>query len=400
MDGQRAEGREVLSIPHNSNASGGMMFAQETYKGQPLTAAISALRARNEPLMEITQIKGTSETHPALSPNDEWAGFEQYEFLIGSSVRYEPVQGSNARDMLTRGLLLEEYRGFSPYRLGFVGSSDTHIAAVSMVEEDFLGKTGEDAQGPAFRMSIPPNGRKTWGEAAKGSADGARVRALNASQYSAAGLAGVWAESNTRESIHDALRRKETFATSGPRMKVRSFAGFGFDEKLMRAPDAVMRAYKDGVPMGGNLAADGRAPVIFAWAMRDPQSQPLERMQIIKVSILNGVPSESVIDVTCAGGVKPDAATSRCPASTATLNTANCAVTPGNAANELKAVWKDPDYNPAERAAYYVRVLEIPACRWSTWDAVRNGTPPNPDLPVSVQERAWTSPIWVGPRPE
>ncbi|MEZ5953866.1 MAG: DUF3604 domain-containing protein [Hyphomonas sp.] len=405
MDGQRADGRDVMSIPHNSNASNGEMFAMETYEGGALTADYATTRMRNEPVMEITQIKGTSETHPSLSPNDEWAGFELYESFIGSAEKSSPHTGDFARTALGRGLALQGVGGFNPYKFGFIGSSDTHIAAGPFIEEKFWGKFPADGASPEARHSVPPDGAKTWdvaevevnGPIPVGPNDMRRL--LAASQYSASGLAGVWADENTREAIFDAIRRKETFGTSGPRIKARMFAGFGFDASLLSDPDLVAKAYAAGVPQGGELSGgDGTAPGILAWAMRDSYSYPLQRLQVVKVwTDAANEAHETVYDAACSGGALPDPETHRCPDNGASVNLADCSTNDGTGVGELKALWHDPAFDPSQRAAYYVRVLENPSCRWSSWDAARNGTPPNPDMPSTIQERAWTSPVWYNP---
>ena len=404
MDTQRAEGRDVMSIPHNSNASNGEMFASETYEGGALTADYAATRMRNEPVIEITQIKGTSETHPSLSPNDEWASFELYETFIGSAAKSSPHIGDYARTALARGLGIEDGGGFNPYKFGFIGSSDTHIAAGPFIEEKFWGKFPQDGADPAARHSIPPEGATSWEEieAPEGLPEGAAPpsmrRLLAASQYSASGLAGVWADENTREAIFDAIRRKETFGTSGPRLKVRMFASFDFDASVLSDPDLVATAYKTGVPQGSDLSGTGEAPAILAWAMRDPDSYPLQRLQVVKVwTDAGGGAHEAVYDAACSGGALPDPETHRCPDNGASVDISDCSTEPGTGVGEMKALWTDPDFDPARRSAYYVRVLENPSCRWSTWDAARNGTPPNPDLPVLIQERGWTSPVWYNP---
>lgn len=292
MDEQRTEGRDVMSIPHNSNASNGEMFASETYEGGELTADYAATRMRNEPVMEITQIKGTSEAHPSLSPNDEWANFELYETFIGSAAKSSPHIGDYARTALARGLGLEDAKGFNPFKFGFIGSSDTHIAAGPYMEKHFTGKFPQDGSSAEARHSIPPGGEKTWDEAEsaagvdtpKGILKPSMRRLLAASHYSASGLAGVWADENTREAIFDAIRRKETFGTSGPRMRARMFASFDFDPSMLEDPDLIAKAYATGVPQGSDISGgDGKAPEILAWAMRDPNSYPLQRLQVIKV---------------------------------------------------------------------------------------------------------------------
>ena len=403
MDAQRAAGLDVMSIPHNSNASNGEMFASETYEGGELTAGYAVTRMRNEPVMEISQIKGTSEAHPTLSPNDEWANFELYETFIGSAAKSSPHIGDYARTALARGLGLADTKGFNPFKFGFIASSDTHIGAGPYIEEKFWGKFPADGASPEARHSIPPDGATTWDaveetETPDGVMRPDMRRLLAASQYSASGLAGVWADENTREAIFDAIRRKETFGTSGPRIRARMFASFGFDSALLSDPDLVAKAYETGVPQGSDLTGSGEAPTILAWAMRDPDSYPLQRLQVVKVwTDAGGTAHEAVYDAACSGGALPDADTHRCPDNGASVNISDCSTDDGTGAGEMKTLWTDPDFDPSRRSAYYVRVLENPSCRWSTWDAARNGTPPNPDMPVLIQERAWTSPIWYNP---
>lgn len=393
MDDERAAGREVLAIPHNSNASNGEMFAAETYLGEKLSADWSNLRARNEPLVEITQLKGTSETHPSLSPNDEYAGFEQYEYFIGSTETATIGTGDFVRPAYGRGLELEAKAGFNPYQFGLIGSSDTHVSAATLVEENHWGKFPTDGAGPQGRLSVPPEGASDWSAKPKGAPD---LRQFSAIQYSSSGLAGVWAQANTREAIFDAMAAKETFGTSGPRMRVRLFAGFDYADDILSAPDMVSQAYAGGVAMGGELTATGRAPKFLAWAMQDAISAPLERMQMIKVWTDKGNARERIYDIACAGGAVPDRATRRCPESQARVSLDTCQ-TNGAGEAEMRVLWRDPDYKPGHDAVYYIRVLEAPTCRWSTWDAIRNGTPPNPNVAPTVQERAWTSPVFVKP---
>lgn len=391
MTDQRVEGIDSLAIPHNSNASNGEMFALETYDGDPLTEAYALTRLANEPLVEITQIKGTSETHPMFSPNDEWAGFEQYDVFIGSSAKSTVNEGDFVRPALSRGIALEQQLGANPYKFGFIGSSDTHIAAATLKEETHWGKFPTDGAGPQQRSSVPPDGYTSWEDAPEAT----NYRVLTGAKFSASGLVGVWADANTREDLFDAMRRKETFGTSGPRMKVRLFAG-DYSDDILGAADLLEQAYADGVPMGGEIeGGDDASPSFIAWAIQDPGSAPLQRLQIIKVSAQNGTAQETVYDVACSGGETPDPETQRCPDNGASVDVSSCGTTPGSGVGELKALWSDPHYNPDQVSAYYVRVLENPTCRWSTWDAVRAGTPPNPALELTLQERAWSSPIWV-----
>lgn len=392
MQTQREAGRDALAIPHNSNASNGGMFALDTYAGQPVDERWARTRLANEPLVEISQIKGTSETHPDYSPNDEWANFELYDQFIGSAMLATVNEGDYVRRALSRGLSLGEEIGFNPYAFGFIGSSDTHVAAGNFSEEVYWGKFPQDGASPVARQSVLPEGYTNWADVP----EAASRRLLSAPKYSASGLAGVWAESNTRESLFDAMRRRETFGTSGPRISVRLFAG-DYAPDVLDAPDLLEKAYAGGVPIGGDLvrAEEAGSPDFIAWAMRDPLSAPLQRLQIIKVWEEGGEAREAVFDVACSGGATPDAVTHRCPDNGATVDITTCKTEPGTGANDLKAHWRDPEWTLARPAAYYVRVLENPTCRWSTWDAARAGTPPNPALPATLQERAWTSPIWI-----
>ncbi|MBV7256619.1 DUF3604 domain-containing protein [Pacificimonas sp. WHA3] len=391
MDGERSAGRDVLAIPHNSNISGGQMFARESYHGEAFTDAYAEQRGINEPLVEIAQVKGTSETHPQLSPNDEWASFEMYEAYINSNVKSD-IPGGFVREAYRNGLAKASEGKPNPFRFGIIGSSDVHMGGGAQREDRFWGKFGTRDATPALRGSVPPGAAKSWGDMSGSD------QAISGIQLGAAGLAGVWATANTREAIFAAMRRKETFGTSGPRIRVRMFAGYDFPNGLLSRTDAVAQADRLGVAMGGRLAAKDAPPMIAAWAMRDPGTVPLQRLQVIKVSAVGGVSSEQVYDVACADGMAPDAATHRCADNGARVDVTSCETIEGKGAGELKAMWRDPDYKPGEQAAYYVRALENPKCRWSTWDAVRNGTPPRPDVPATVQDRAWTSPVWVDAR--
>lgn len=391
MDSQREAGIDVLAIPHNSNSSNGEMFALQTYDGAPLTEDYAITRLRNEPIVEMTQIKGTSETHPSLSPNDEWANFEQYDYFIGSSAKSTVNEGDFVRPSLARGLALAESLGANPYEFGFIGSSDTHIAAATLREDTHWGKFPTDGANPQSRSSVPPEGYTDWADVP----DASDRRILTGAKFSASGLVGVWAESNTRDDLFDGMRNRETFGTSGPRMKVRLFAG-DYDTSILAAADLLDQAYANGVPMGGNLVtSEGETPSLLAWAVQDPLSAPLQRLQVIKVWAEDGAAREAVYDVACSDGNAPDPTTHRCADNGASVDIATCGTEPGTGSGELKAVWQDPSYDPDQVSAYYVRVLENPTCRWSTWDAVRAGTPPNPNLPTTLQERAWSSPIWV-----
>ena len=388
MDANRDAGMDALAIPHNSNGSDGWMFSDVTFAGDPLDAGYADLRMRNEPIVENTQVKGTSDTHPLLSPNDEWADFELMELKVATDQTSHPP-GSYVRNAYLRGLAMETTEGFNPYRFGVIGSSDTHNAAGSFYEDDYWSKTGFTDIEPYMRGSVPlPEPAEDGSEYADGSSQ----------FWGASGLAGVWAESNTREAIFDAMRRKETFSTSGPRIQVRFFGGHGLDDALADAPDSIAQAYAGGVPMGADLPSDGEgAPAFYAWAIRDPNTVGLQRLQIVKGWIEDGEHQETVVDVACSDGGTVDPETQRCPDNGATVDLATCDVSEDVGAAELSAVWRDPDFDPAQHAFYYVRVLENPKCRWSTWDAIRAGVAPRADMHATIQDRAWSSPIWHRP---
>ncbi|NND66032.1 MAG: DUF3604 domain-containing protein [Halioglobus sp.] len=399
MDDLRDQGVESLAIPHNSNGSNGQMFKLVDWAGNPMDGAYADLRMRNEPLVEITQVKGTSDTHPSLSSRDEWADFEIMPFRVATSLLSEP-QGSYVREAYRNGLALERQGKGNPYKFGLVGASDTHTGAISADESDFFAKIGLLDSTPQLRGSVPlPETEQDFASArsATYTDDTGRRYATGAVEtWSASGLAAVWADDNTRDSIYAAFRRKETFATSGPRIRVRFFAGYDYDETLQQASNAVEQAYTGGVSMGNNLLADGeREPAFLAWATGDPDSARLQRLQVIKGFVKeDGSTDERVYDVACSDGLKVDPTTQRCPDNGARVDISNCATTQGVGATELKTLWRDPEFDASQDAFYYVRALENPTCRWSTWDAVRAGVAPRPDLKKTLQERAWSSPIW------
>jgi hypothetical protein len=388
MDEHRANGIEAMAIPHNSNGSNGQMFRLETFDGDPLDAAYAEMRMRNEPIVEVSQVKGTSEVHPLLSPNDEWADFEIFPYKIATTIPSEPA-GSYVRDAYMNGLVFEEEQGFNPFRFGIIGSTDTHNSGGTPEEYNFLSKVGNLDATPELRGSVP---------LATPRSDGGRYSDTYYKWWGASGLAGVWAEENTRESIFDAMRRKETFATSGPRIRIRFFAGYGFDDELISDPEMVAKAYAGGVPMGADLVGEGNsAPGFLVWTSRDPNSAPLQRMQIVKGWVEDGQAQEQVFDVACSDGLVPDPASHRCPDNGAEVDLSDCSISEGLGAAELETLWSDPGFDADQRAFYYVRVLENPTCRWSTWDAIRTGVEPREDLHATIQDRAWSSPIWFVP---
>jgi hypothetical protein len=389
MDGLRAEGIEALAIPHNSNGSNGKMFNLLDFNGNPLDQQYADLRMRNEPLVEITQVKGTSDTHPALSPNDEWADFEIMPVRIASTLESQP-EGSYVREAYRHGLEFQEKKGFNPFKFGVVGASDTHNASYAGDEDNYWSKVGVVDDEPVERGSVP---------LAEPLEDGSVYTPGYFQYWSAAGLTGVWAAENTREAIYSAFRRKETFGTSGPRIKVRFFAGADLPD--LDSPDLIAAAYDAGVPMGGELVASSElSPEFLVWASRDAASAPLQRLQVIKVNVRQGNSVEQVYDVACSDGAAVNPETHRCPDNGASVNLSDCSISAEVGASELRTLWRDPDYDRREHALYYVRVLENPVCRWSTWDAVRAGVPPREDLAATIQERAWSSPIWLSPMAE
>lgn len=393
MDGLRAKGIEALAIPHNSNGSNGTMFERTKWDGAPIDAAYADLRTRNEPLAEITQVKGTSETHPLLSPNDEFAGFEIMEWYIGRAERLTKFDGGYVRGALRAGLEMATKSGFNPYKMGLIGSSDTHNAAGAYTESNFFSKVGVNDGTPDRRGSVPGGGATSW----QGYEPPPNVARY--STWGASGLTGVWAEENTRESIYAAFRRKETFATTGPRIRVRMFAGYDLGGASLANEDGVKTAYAKATAMGGDLAGQGSAsPDFLVAAMRDPNSAPLQRLQMVKIwTDASGKSEEKVFDIACSDGGAPDPKTNRCADNGATVDLKTCAFSQDKGDSDMVTSWKDPEFKADQRAVYYVRVLENPTCRWSTWDALRAGIEPNPTLQKTVQERAYTSPIWYVP---
>lgn len=401
MDEWRTAGIDSMAIPHNTNGSGGRMFEFKNFEG---TAAIddayAAQRARNETTVEMTQTKGTSETHPALSPNDEWAGFEIMPYRVSTQIESEPP-GSYARDALLRGLTIAAGGVANPYKFGFIGASDTHVAAGAFKEDMYWDAAGLSQIEDWRRGSVPLEAAPENNVDTVDDGTGRRYLFNPATTYGASGLAAVWAEANTREAIFDAMRRRETFATSGPRIRLRFFGGNLADLDLAADGEAaIAQAYERGVPMGGDLPNAGaatEAPSFFVWALADPSSTPLQRVQIVKGWLDGGEPQERVYDMACADGLAVDEQSHRCPDNGAAVDLATCSITTDKGAAELDAIWTDPDFDATQPAFYYVRALENPSCRWSTWDAIRAGVAPREDIAATIQERAWSSPIWHTP---
>jgi hypothetical protein len=314
------------------------------------------------------------------------------EWYIGQAKKVTKFDGGYVRGALKTGLEIQDKVGVNPYKYGMVGASDSHNAAGSYEENDYHSKVGIRDGLPELRGSVPPKG-ETW--------DSYKIPdgIVRFSSWGASGLTGVWAEENTREAIYGALRRKETFATTGPRIRVRFFAGYGLAGTELTSDAGVKAAYATGVPMGGDLVGKpAGAPDFLVMAMRDTHSAPLQRIQIVKGwTDKSGKAFEKVFDVVCADGGKVDPKSQRCPANGATVDVKTCKFSEDKGDNELTGAWRDPDFDPKQNAFYYARVIEDPTCRWSTWDAIRAGVEPSPHLEKTIQERAYTSPIWFVP---
>jgi hypothetical protein len=323
-------------------------------------------------------------------------------------------EGSYVRDALRRGLALEAQGITNPYTFGVIGSSDTHTGAAQNDESNFSSKLGVLSADAQLRGSVPFGFIEgllfnTVAPQAMTEVDGKTFVGGAQPTFGASGLAAVWAEENTREAIYAAFRRKETFATSGPRMKLRFFAGYGLPDDLFDSADGVAKAYATGVTMGADLAppvnvkeseSEGQGALRFAmWAQADANSAPLQRLQIVKGWIDSANEThEEVIDVACAGGAAVNPASNRCPDNGAKVNLSDCSISANTGDAQLRTVWTDPDFVASQRAFYYARVLENPTCRWNTWDAIRAGTERRSDLAATLQERAWSSPIQYVPK--
>src|SRR6516162_6683558 len=391
MDTQRKAGNELLAISHNANVSDGWMYPTDLDSyGRPIDAAWAASRDRNERLVEIKQIKGQSETHPLLSPNDEFANYELFTGLLGLPPdvgRVDHIHGSFARQAYKDGITMRDVRGYNPYKFGMAGGSDSHNTGSPYRQDNFYG--GHAAADGTVE-------RRLAGVLLGSTLD---VRLENPG-----GLTGVWAEENTRASLFDAMYRKETFGVSGPHIKVRFFGGWGYNKDLLNAKDWVHQSYANGVPMGADLptmpATKGAAPTFVVWAVKDPTSGNLDRIQIIKGWTQNGQSFEKIFDVVWSGDRKPDPWTGRVPAIQSTVDLEKATYTNTVGSTELKTLWIDPEFDSGLHAFYYARVLEIPTPRWTLIQAVKAGLPPPDVVPLTGQERAWSSPIWYTPSAE
>ncbi|WP_274474783.1 DUF3604 domain-containing protein [Mangrovimonas aestuarii] len=370
-------GAEFVAIPHNPNISLGLMFPETRLNGKPVDKAYAETRMKWERSVEITQIKGDSETHPALSPNDEFADFETYDFaLTPDGTRPAPTKADYVRSGLMTGLELEKKIGKNPYKIGFVGSSDSHTGMSAIEETNFAGKGQHDSEPKKRAHPTGIGSSKGW-------------------DMGAAGWVGVWAESNTRQSIVDAFQRKEVYATTGPRITLRVFGGYNFTESDLNA-EMVKTGYGKGVPMGGDLnkTANDTAPGFLISAVKDPDGANLDRIQVVKGWLnADGTSDEKIYDVALSDG-RTDGNVK--VGNTVDIKTGKYTNTIGEA--ELKVYWTDPDFNPSQSAFYYVRVLEIPTPRYSLYDAIELDIDvKETNHPATIQERIYSSPIWYTP---
>jgi hypothetical protein len=388
MEVQRAQGIETLAIPHNGNVSNGWMYAPLRYidgfNGAPIDSRYARIQQRNEPLTEIAQTKGASEAHPLLSPNDEFANFELFTRLINLGVPSQ-VRFGYVRQGLVEGMRLESELGYNPYKMGIVAGADVHSGYQGNEEWDWKGAHGNQDDTPEKRLDLRSNASGEPGYV-----------------VSSAGTTAVWADDNTREGIFDAMKRRETYGTSGTMIRLRFFGGWSFPEDMTSDLDFVSEAYQTGVTMGSDLEAmpaGVTAPTFAVRAMKDPESGTLDRVQIIKgmFNPATGYPQEWIYDVAWSDDRSPDPATGELPPVGNTVDVSTATYTNNIGDTELAAVWTDPDFDPSQPAVYYVRVLEIPTPRWTTYDAVRNNLPLPTMVPPTIQERAWSSPIWYTP---
>ncbi len=374
-------GANFIAIPHNSNVSKGFMFDTTRLRGTEFDAAYIELKRKWEPITEITQLKGDSETHPLLSPDDEFADFEEFPFYLQVvQSPYEVKPGDYVRSALKRGLDLERQYGANPYQFGVIGSTDTHTGLPSAEEDNFWGKMATD--------SIPENKSRGWEEGAH-SPDGWAM--------SASGLAAVWTEENTRESIMAAMKRKETYATTGPRIRLQFFGAGDFGDIDLASATLYAEATAAGVPMGGELSGGESAPEFLVLADKDPLGANLDRIQIVKGWLgADGEQQERIYNVSWSGEREPGP-DGKLPAVGNTVDLKTGAFENSIGAPQLSARWSDPDFVAGQPAFYYVRVLQIPTARHSKLDAIALGQDQAADHPDTIQERAYSSPIWIKP---
>jgi hypothetical protein len=406
---QRGLGHETFAIPHNSNLSNGLMFPTRNSYGDPINVAWMKKRAANEVAIEIIQTKGSSDTHPALSPNDDFADFEgEFKHMLGTGGVVGKVNNSFYRAAIIDGVGWQESEGVNPHKFGVVSGADAHTGFSDNEEFNYTGVHGINDATAEVRLS---GAGQTAGEAAI--------------MFGTPGATAVWAPENTRPEIFDGIQRKESYGTSGPLIRLRFFGGWGYADNLDKDQEFVKKAYDGGVPMGGDLPAKPsatKAPTFVVWALKDPDSGNLDRIQIVKGWYQNGYPWEQVYDVAWSDGRKlegPEGKTvkiistdgvnttvryhtipaGKLPPVGNTVDVANATYSNSIGDNELSATWTDPDFDPSLHAVYYVRAIEIPTPRWSTYDAKAQGVEPSGIVPATIQERAWSSPIWYTPDP-
>lgn len=379
---------DFLTIPHNMNKGWGLFYSRHTWDGKTYGPEDMRLRMRREPLAEMYQVKGASECALGVGATDEECAFSQVLSPCdpGQEVGCA-LQTSFARQGLKIGLQLDRELGFNPFAFGMVAATDAHNSNPGDAEEwDFVGKLGA-VSSPAIRRMINIRDQPDY-------------QAVLTS-HTSGGLAAVWAEENTRDAIFTGMQRREAYATSGPRITLRFFAGWGFDPAIIDDRNPVEVATAGGVPMGGVLrpeAGQGGSPTFFVWAAADWMSAPLQRVQVVKGWIdADGETHEAVRDIACSGGLEIDPDTLRCPDNGASVDITSCETRGDIGAGELMAAWQDPDFDASQGAFYYVRAIQNPTCRWSTYDAIRLGIPPDPKVPATIRERAWSSPIWIDP---
>jgi hypothetical protein len=384
-DYEQKTGGQILAIAHNGNVSNGRMFAPQTLAGKPLDSDYSGRRVRWEPVYEVTQVKGDGEAHPTLSPTDEFADFETWD--RGNITLTAPKQPwmlryEYARSGLLEGLAHEAKTGINPFKFGMIGSTDSHTGLSTATEDNFFGKFPESEPQPErIRNKMAGLLQESW-------------------ELGASGLAAVWAPENTREALFDAFRRREVYGTTGSRITLRFFGGWDFAAADVRRPDYARIGYAKGVPMGGDLLRNDkvRAPAFMVAAARDPDEANLDRIQIVKGWLdAKGVTHERIYDVALSDGRKVDPKTGQAPAVGSTVDVANATYSNSIGAPELATVWSDPDFDPAQSAFYYVRVLEIPKPRWTAYDAKYFRLKLPAEVRTTVQDRAYSSPIWYHP---
>ena len=382
LEKQRQQGLDVIAVPHNGNASNGLMFSTRDMSGKPLTRDYAERRMANEPLAEIIQGKGQSDTSPSLSPTDEFADFEMWTYLIGTDTKARSATGSYMRQAYGVGQELQAKLGVNPFKYGIEAGTDYHSGISSTEASNYAGSHGNQDSDPRTVITATTS-----------------IGGEPPTSLGSGGLTGVWAEENTRKALFAAMKRKETFGTSGVRIPVRMFAGWNYPKDMTQKPDWVRAAYDGGVPMGGDLPARAGAggPTFVVHALKDPNSGNLDRVQIIKISTKNGKSDEKVADVVWSGDRKIDPKTGKVPAVGNTVDVKTATFSNSIGSTELIGQWTDPAFDPEASATYYARVLEIPTPRWSTYWAAKLGLPPNPNVAATVQQRAWTSPIWYTP---